>query len=140
MPERTHRMAVTAYIVHDGKFLLLKRTNPPMIWGPPGGRLNPDENPNEGVLREVFEECGLTVKILHPVDIWYGDFGRGIYVSVDYLAISPSSEVSLSDEHSDYIWSDMNALRNGQPSLGSAAPAFTIHDFRRAWELYQKLL
>lgn len=140
MAERTHRMAVTAYIIRSGKFLLLKRTNPPMIWGPPGGRLEQDENPNEGILREVREECGLTVQALRPVDIWYGDFGRGIYVSVDYLGIATSDDVVLSEEHSDYIWADMEMLRRGNPVLETNAPAFTVNDFQRVWDMYQKLL
>lgn len=134
----THRLAVTAYIIHDEKFLLLKRTTPPLIWGLPGGRLNPDENPNDGILREIMEETGLSVSVIAPVDIWYGDFGKGLFVSIDYLAVSQSGKVVLSEEHSDFCWSAIDSLRNDNPPLEKDRPFFNLTDFEKAWSLYRR--
>ena len=135
---RSHRLAVTAYIIRDNKFLLLKRTTPPLIWGLPGGRLEPDENPNEGIRREIMEETGLTVDIIAPADIWYGDFGRGIFVSIDYLAVYKSGEVLLSEEHSDFSWSSIESLRIDIPPLEKEYPFFNLSDFEKAWSSYKR--
>ncbi len=134
----THRLAVTAYILRSGKFLLLKRNTPPLIWGLPGGRMKPDENPNDGLLREIMEETGLTVEVIAPVDIWYGNFGKGIFVSIDYLAVYKSGEVALSEEHSDYRWSSIESLRNDDPPLEKEYPFFNLTDFEKAWSLYKR--
>lgn len=135
----THRLAVTAYILRQERFLLLKRNTPPRIWGLPGGRLERDENPKDGILREISEETGLTVDLIAPVDIWYGDFGRGIFVSIDYLAIDAKGEIRLCPEHSDYCWVTIEDLRNDHPPLEKKKPFFNLTDFEKAWELYQKL-
>ena len=54
--------AVTGYIVHDQKVLLIlhKKLN---LWLPPGGHIELDEDPEQAVLREVKEECGIEVDI-----------------------------------------------------------------------------
>ena len=58
----THRLAVNAFLIFDEKFLILKRAARPLIWGPPGGRLNQDEG---GPLpRDVTED--LRVLGLNP--------------------------------------------------------------------------
>jgi 8-oxo-dGTP diphosphatase len=51
------------YLVQDGRILLLQRRKLPHIglWSPPGGKLNPGETPTECILREYYEETGLTL-------------------------------------------------------------------------------
>ncbi|HDG68130.1 MAG TPA: NUDIX hydrolase, partial [candidate division Zixibacteria bacterium] len=59
----THRVAVGVYVFDgEGRLLLLKRRNPPLVFAPPGGRLVRDEDPREGARREVKEEAGIDVK------------------------------------------------------------------------------
>lgn len=135
-PRRTHRMAVSAFVVLEDRFLLLKRANPPLIWAPPGGRLKPDEDPAAGVLREVSEECGLKAEILAPVGVWYGDFGRGLYVSIDYLVRPFEDQVRLSDEHVEFKWASLDELSAGQPPIGVGSASYSLIDFIRAWSLY----
>jgi ADP-ribose pyrophosphatase YjhB (NUDIX family) len=135
----THQLAVIAYIIYDNKFLLLKRNNEPKVWGPPGGRLESDEDPNEGILREVKEETGLHIEIILPADIWYGKYRDGILVSIDYLAKADSGEVKLSHEHSEFRWATIEDLRNKNPLLGETKSSFLLKDFEKAWSLYQKL-
>lgn len=133
----THRLAVSAFVIERHAFLLLKRDRAPYLWAPPAGRLEPDEHPDHGILREVREETGLTVRLLGPFDIWHGDFGRGLYVSIDYLATADSRQVTLSDEHVDFRWATLDELRAGNPPLGSQEPCFKIADFENAWSCYQ---
>ncbi|HJO60034.1 MAG: NUDIX domain-containing protein [SAR202 cluster bacterium] len=52
----------TGYVVWDQSVLLHwhKKIN---LWLPPGGHVEPNEDPVEAVLREIFEETGLASKI-----------------------------------------------------------------------------
>lgn len=135
----THRLAVIAYVIYGDKFLLLKRNNEPRVWGPPGGRLESDEDPNEGILREVKEETGLNIGLIIPADVWYGKYRNGILVSIDYLAKADSDIVKISGEHSEYCWASIEDLRNKNPLLGETKASFLLKDFEKAWSLYQKL-
>ncbi len=135
----THQLAVIAYIVRGNKFLLLKRNHEPAVWGPPGGRLEPDEDPNKGVMREVREETGLEVELLMPVYVWHGNYQNGLLTSIDYLATTSSGEVQLSKEHSEFRWSTIEDLRNHHPKLGETKTSFLLKDFEKAWNIYQKI-
>jgi 8-oxo-dGTP pyrophosphatase MutT (NUDIX family) len=59
----TRDFAVAAFVVHDGRVLLhwhakLER------WLPPGGHIEPNELPDEAVIREVWEETGVAAVLL----------------------------------------------------------------------------
>lgn len=135
----THRLAVIAYVLHNDHFLLLKRNTEPKVWGPPGGRLEPDEDPNQGILREVKEETGLEIELIVPAGIWHGKYRDAILVSIDYLATAGSRDVRLSDEHSEFRWATIDDLRNKKPALSETGTGFHLGDFERAWTLCQKL-
>ncbi|WP_322796130.1 NUDIX hydrolase [Tepidiforma sp.] len=61
--ERHH--TATAYIVAGGRTLLLWHRGLRM-WLPPGGHLEPNEDPVQGALREAREEAGLEVAVIPP--------------------------------------------------------------------------
>ena len=59
-----HSVSVTGVVMReDGLILAIKRADDGR-WVPPGGVLELDESPQDGVVREVFEETGMKV---HPV-------------------------------------------------------------------------
>ena len=64
--ERHH--TATAYIVSDGRTLLLWHGKLKM-WLPPGGHLEPNEDPVQAARREALEESGLEVEIIPPADL-----------------------------------------------------------------------
>ena len=64
--ERHH--TATAYIVAEGRTLLLWH-HKLLMWLPPGGHLEPNEDPVQGALREVLEECGLAARVIPPPDL-----------------------------------------------------------------------
>jgi 8-oxo-dGTP diphosphatase len=129
----THAVAVTGYVLHQGRFLLLKRAHPPFIWAPPGGRLQPHENPEAGVIREVREETGLTVRVLGLVDYWFGELSEyGPLLSLDFVAEPQQGEVVLSAEHTEALWASLEDLERGHPPLGEDACSFRVSDFRKA--------
>lgn len=59
--ERHH--TATAYVVSQGKTLLLWHPHLRM-WLPPGGHLEPGEDPVQAAVREAFEESGLRVEVM----------------------------------------------------------------------------
>ncbi len=68
MSPETHflgKVAQKAIIEKDGKVLIVRNTHD-TAWELPGGRLNVDELPLEGLKREVKEEIGVDI-IVHEV-------------------------------------------------------------------------
>ena len=65
--------AVKAFIVKDGKLLIVKRSandeQSPGGWEFPGGRLKKDEDPYIGLKREVKEETDLDISIVQVMDV-----------------------------------------------------------------------
>ena len=61
------KIAVSAFIVKDGRILLLKRKEDEMflpgVWEVPGGGVDQDETIEQAVVRETKEEAGLTVTL-----------------------------------------------------------------------------
>ena len=55
------RLASSAIVEREGRFLLVRRRNPPAadLFAFPGGRAEPGETPEETAIRELFEETGL---------------------------------------------------------------------------------
>lgn len=53
--------ASSVILFHDGKYLLVRRANPPAadMYAFPGGRAEPGETAEETALRELFEETAL---------------------------------------------------------------------------------
>jgi colanic acid biosynthesis protein WcaH len=97
---------VDAVIVHKGKFLLLKRNNPPVKgeWWLPGGRIRRNESFEDAVRREVLEETGLTCKTIKPVGVISQVFPECHTVSVYFLVESDNVDVKMNSEHSEYKW------------------------------------
>ena len=57
-----HSVSVTGIVLRDdGRVLAIKRHDDGR-WVPPGGVLELDETPQDGVAREVYEETGLKVQ------------------------------------------------------------------------------
>ena len=47
----------------EGRILLARPTYQPRMWNLPGGRVERNEAPDEGLVREVLEETGLEVRV-----------------------------------------------------------------------------
>ena len=59
----TRDFTATAFVVRGRRTILLWH-NKIKAWLPPGGHIDPGELPEEAVLREVLEECGLVVELV----------------------------------------------------------------------------
>jgi len=132
--QHTHRIAVNAYLLRAGKFLLLKRATDPKIWVPPGGRLTVDENPEMGLIREVKEETGLDIAVIEPVNTWFGQWKGNWLLSIDYLAYAKTAQLTLSEEHLQAYWVTLQELEKGSPVKLQDELGFGLCDFQQAWK------
>ncbi|WP_146762237.1 NUDIX domain-containing protein [Paenibacillus contaminans] len=71
------RQMATAFIMNDGRFIMMKKTNSKLFdfefWTALGGHLEPNEinNARKACLREIFEESGLQENELKELDMRY---------------------------------------------------------------------
>lgn len=62
--EITRHFTATTFVVYNGK-LLLHFHKKLKMWLPPGGHIDRDELPEEAAVREIKEETGLEVTLIH---------------------------------------------------------------------------
>jgi len=55
------------------------------VWLQPGGHIDPDEDPEESALREVYEETGLKVRLLGKRLPGPNDFIQPLAIQKDYI-------------------------------------------------------
>ncbi len=113
-------LCTDAYIVH-GDAVLLRLHEKYHFWMAPGGHLDPGEDINEAVLREVWEETGLQVQLVGPtgwtqqnLDI-NKDLVPPVFVnrhaitdthdhsSFIFVATSPSREINPQEQESQAV-------------------------------------
>ncbi|MBI4299953.1 MAG: NUDIX hydrolase [Chloroflexi bacterium] len=114
---RTERLVSAGGVVYrvvDGKMqVVLCGRNEPEIWGLPKGTPNPGETLEETALREVQEETGLEVRILHKVtsiDYWFvgSHEDTRYHKTVHHYLMEPvGGSVGLHDREFDIVeWFD----------------------------------
>lgn len=92
------------------EFLLLKRSDGqpyPGLWQMVSGKIKQDEKAYQTALREIKEETGLVPKqlwVAPTVNSFYEPKNEFICLLPVFVARVDSSEVKLSDEHTDYKW------------------------------------
>jgi len=102
------KTGIKAVIKKDNKYLLLHKslTVPrfPDFWDFPGGGLDDDENPTEGIKREVLEETSLKIE---PIKVIWKTQAEVNGNMVEYKVYSVkllSEEIKLSHEHTEFKW------------------------------------
>ncbi|MFJ2514920.1 NUDIX hydrolase [Streptomyces griseoviridis] len=97
-----HAVSVTGVVFKDdGRLLVIKRADDG-TWVPPGGLLETDEAVERGVVREVFEETGVTVRPVRLTGVYKNISLRTI--SIAFLCRAETGEPSVSDEAVDVRW------------------------------------
>lgn len=99
-----------AITVFEDQVLLMKRTTPPLCWGPPSGHCQVGEAMAEAIHREMHEETGNTCTVLMPVATWQGFHRDREVFNVTYVCELASLAVTLSEEHSAYRWIPISSL------------------------------
>lgn len=81
-------VGAAAIVLNERDEVLLQLRSDNHTWGPPGGALDPGEEPAAGVVREVFEETGLLVEPVRLVGIYGGEEMLFTYPNGDVVAIT----------------------------------------------------
>ena len=116
------RVAAKSFIIHDDRLLVVKRrpndVQKPGMWEIPGGRLEPGENPFEGLKREAKEETGLDIDVIHPLQVRHftRDDGQTITMLI-FLCKALTSNVQLSDEHTEFEWVPLERAKEKLPDF-----------------------
>ena len=105
-------IGVGAVIVKDGRALLIKRGQPPLLgeWSLPGGVLECGESLLEAAIREAREETGLTVEVVEMLGVYErvirSDDGRVRYhyVLIDFLCRPVVGELKASSDAAEAGW------------------------------------
>lgn len=110
----THRIVVKAQIWRDGRLLIIKRapdSDPyPGLWDVPGGSLHKGESVDEGIRRETFEEVDLALSHIRPLTTWSTGELEDLVIGLSFLATTETEAVTLSEEHTDFVWMSPDAI------------------------------
>lgn len=101
------KLSVKAMIFHGGRLLLLQKKDKEGLhpWEFPGGGVQPGEDFETALLREVQEETGLSIKLLSVSGTW--TYRRDEHQQLDgiiFVAEASTDKVIISDEHLAYRW------------------------------------
>jgi len=108
----THIVAAAGYVEDkDGNLLIVKTHN--RGWDAAGGQIEIGENLEEGVLREIMEESGITASVRCLAGI-YSNVGKHLFydgvtnvptkVMFDFICDYIDGQPVVSDETSEVIW------------------------------------
>ncbi len=110
---------VDAYVIRPlpagWRVLVLQRatdTRCPGAWETVHGRLEPDERPEDGALREVREETGLEARRLYVIAVqpYYLTATATVQLAVVFAVfVTEPAEVTLGAEHQRFEWLDIDA-------------------------------
>ncbi|MFC5142401.1 NUDIX hydrolase [Actinomycetospora rhizophila] len=104
----------------DGRVLLIRRQDNGQ-WQAPGGVLELAETPQQGVVREVFEETGVLVEVERLTGV-YKNLVKGV-VALVFRCHPISGQPTSSDEAAEVAWVPLNA---GTDRMN---PAFAVRVF-----------
>jgi len=90
------------------KYLLLKRYSSskffPSLWDFPGGKIEPEENITEALIREAREETSLDIIPQEKVaDFDYIENDVPVHFQI-FSVESFSGDIRLSQDHSEFVW------------------------------------
>jgi 8-oxo-dGTP diphosphatase len=137
-------IAIGAVIVQDGRVLLVRRGRAPLKghWTLPGGVLELGESLHEGVVREVFEETGLTVlpvELIELIDRIHREVTRiqFHYVIADYLCRVTGGELKAASDADEVRWLERDEWLQGaegnSPSALKLDP-LTVMVIEKGWQ------
>ena len=113
------RDVVAAIIERDGRYLFGKRSahkrSAPGYWCPICGSVEAGEGQAEAVVREVYEETGLSVRALEKVAECDTHDGSAVIHWWRVLSLGTEPERLANDEHSELAWVSLDELKRLEP-------------------------
>lgn len=140
MTENARVLLVTRGIVlKEDKVLLVKRApddrHNPDLWEFPGGKVDAGETVQEGLVREVFEETGLTVEPSSPFVYVENEIIQSyryydkLYLALFHAVRPLSGDFKISTEHALFVWDTFEeaAERELTNETRNALAAFALY-------------
>lgn len=134
-------VAVSAFIPHEDKVLIVQRAADedflPNSWEQVGGKIEWGEDPFEGLVREVQEEAGITVKPLQAywVQSYTPNSDRHMVEVGIICELVGKSDVTLSEEHQAYEWVTEDEVKAISPMTDSMREEILSgFSFLRVWK------
>lgn len=110
----TYRFSGHAVITDsENRVLQLKQTYTDKRWGLPGGGIEPGETIYEALERECLEELGIKVEIVSLTGVYYHR-SYNAQVCIFKCKINDKDVITLSEEHSEYKWFEVEELSKVQ--------------------------
>jgi 8-oxo-dGTP diphosphatase len=108
MPATVPIPVVCAVIEHDGLVLVAQRPahkHLALQWEFPGGKVEAGESPAAAIIREIREELGCTVEIVHPLPRFTHDYSTVVIAMFPFVCrLAPSSLAPIAHEHVALRW------------------------------------
>lgn len=105
------------YVEIDNKLLLLQLSSTKSEsgkWGVPAGKLEKNESPLNGAIRELFEETGITIDLSSQIQSLGSLYIRKKELDYIYhmfkVKLDQMPKVHLSAEHQNYTWASLKEL------------------------------
>ena len=104
-----HQVAKLLVIDQNDTYLMLTRSNPPAFGNDPdlpGGTIEDGEQPIAAMVREVYEEAGITIKATDVRQLYEGtEYSQhGTHYSLFTTTVGERPSVTISWEHAGYEW------------------------------------
>jgi 8-oxo-dGTP diphosphatase len=110
------KQVVAALILKEGKVLIGQRTrhqSMPLKWEFPGGKIEPNESPEEALYRELEEELGIRAVIgakVATVRHTYDKAGNGSVVELQFFLVEKFEGEVVNRIFRDVRWVEKEAL------------------------------
>ena len=115
--DRTYGLTMRGIIKNGNDEILVLKRHPksktdPCMWELPGGKVERGEHFSDALVREIAEETSLDVKVGDFCEAVQNDYMHKRTVQVMMYLEDISGEVKISDEHTDWMWADLEKLKN----------------------------
>lgn len=107
------QVAVKAIIVFKNKILLVRGVDLNESWDLPGGHLHVSETPAEGIVREVYEELGISIiptEIVYSEQFFHPGPQKNTLMLVYIFEVSSDNLQIAADELESIGWYGENEL------------------------------
>ena len=120
-------LVTAAFVISNNKLLLVHHTKLDK-WLPPGGHMEPNETPDDSIIREIKEETGLDVKFVQTEELSKDDqdniitqlalpfyanvhnVGDHNHACLFYLCRTKDEKVTISHESKGFKWVTQDEL------------------------------
>jgi 8-oxo-dGTP diphosphatase len=125
-------------LLHQGKVLATQRSatmDLPGCWEFPGGKMEPEESPTTCLIREIWEELSIGIRVSRPLTPVLHTYPNKAIQLIPFLATWESGSLQLT-EHAQSQWLAQKDLL----SLDWApADIPIVHELNENWDYFLRL-